>query len=97
MKHTRFESDYAPGTFLHITRLDDGDIVLKISGSGEMRIAMSGGKLHGERLVKCVEGFETAIDALAKDNYVPGNPCDHCMSCWRRRNAGMVRRRADNG
>ena len=64
MKRAVFESDYAPGTNIVIVQTDDGDIILKITGNGEMRIATSGGKLHGESLVDCVSGFAKAIDAI---------------------------------
>lgn len=66
MKYARFESDYAPGTYLTMVQTDDGDIVLKIRGNGEMRIATSGGKLHGKRLAQCIDGFRAALDALAE-------------------------------
>ena len=64
MKRVVFESDYAPGTNLVIMQTDDGDIILKISGNGEMRVATDGGKLHGQSLVDCVGGFAKAIDAI---------------------------------
>lgn len=64
MKNTVFESDYSPGTNLRLIKLDDGDVIIKIIGSGEMRIAASGGKLHGEKLVQCLKGFDSVIDAL---------------------------------
>lgn len=64
MKRAIFESDYAPGTNLAIVQTDDGDIILKITGNGEMRIATDGGKLHGQNLVDCVSGFAKAIDAI---------------------------------
>lgn len=67
MKTTLFESDYAPGTTLQIVQTDDGDIVLKIRGNGEMRIATSGGKLRGRRLAECMEGFSKIITAMEKD------------------------------
>lgn len=70
MKHARFESDYAPGTYLTMVQTDDGDIVLKIRGDGVMRIATSGGKLHGKRLTQCIDGFRAALDALATDTNV---------------------------
>lgn len=66
MKTVSFESDYAPGTILQIVQTDDGDIVLKIRGNGEMRIATSGGKLHGKQLVDCLKGFEQVVAALEK-------------------------------
>lgn len=67
MKSVMFESDYAPGTVLQIVQTDDGDIVLKIRGDGEMRITTSGGKLCGKRLVECIEGFSKIITALERD------------------------------
>lgn len=68
MKSVTFESDYAPGPTLQIVQTDDGDIILKVRGSGEMRIATSGGKLRGRKLVECVEGFSKIITALEKDD-----------------------------
>ena len=65
MKTVRFESDYAPGTYLTMVQTDDGDIILKIRGDGEMRIATSGGKLHGDQLVHCIHGFAEVIAALS--------------------------------
>lgn len=64
MKRAVFESDYAPGTTLFLLQTDDGDIIVKTRGDGEMRIATSGGKMHGRNLVDCVGGFAKAIDAI---------------------------------
>ena len=64
MKRAVFESDYAPGTTLFIMQTDDGDIIMKTRGEGEMRITTYGGKLHGKDLVDCINGFSKAIDAL---------------------------------
>lgn len=64
MKRAVFESDYAPGTTLFIMQTDDGDIIVKTRGEGEMRITTHGGKLHGQNLVDCVSGFAKAIDAI---------------------------------
>lgn len=64
MKRATFESDYAPGTTLFLLQTDDGDIIIKTKGEGEMRIATSGGKMHGRDLVDCVGGFAKAIDAI---------------------------------
>ena len=64
MRRAVFESDYAPGTTLFLLQTDDGDIIVKTRGSGEMRIATSGGKMHGRNLVDCVGGFAKAIDAI---------------------------------
>lgn len=73
MDQVRFESDYAPGTSLTITRTDDGDIILHIRGEGEMRIATNGGKLHGAPLVLCCNGFDAVMRAIRtseEQNYV---------------------------
>ena len=67
MKSVIYESDYAPGTTLQIVQTDDGDIVLKIRGNGEMRIATNGGKLHGVALTECIQGFTKVINALEKE------------------------------
>lgn len=64
MRRAVFESDYAPGTTLFLLQTDDGDIIVKTRGDGEMRIATSGGKMHGRDLVECVGGFAKAIDAI---------------------------------
>lgn len=64
MKTTVFESDYAPGTYLRIVQTDDGDIVFKIKGPGEMRIATSGGRLHGKKLNAVCAAASALIDAL---------------------------------
>jgi hypothetical protein len=63
-KTAKFESDYTRGTFLRLTRTADGDIVISIHGDGECRIATSGGKLHGEKMVEVVGLFSMIIDAL---------------------------------
>jgi hypothetical protein len=42
----------------------DGDIVISIHGDGECRIATSGGKLHGEKMVEVVGLFSSIIDTL---------------------------------
>ena len=68
MEQVRFESDYAPGTWLTITRTDDGDIILRIRGDGEMRIATDGGKLHGKTLVDVCDGFDSIIRTLQENS-----------------------------
>lgn len=67
MKQVSFVSDYSPETKLTVVKTDDGDIVLKIRGSGEMRIATSGGKLHGEDLVAVCDAFKTIMDIFEKN------------------------------
>jgi hypothetical protein len=65
MKHAMFKSDYSDA-LLKIIQTDDGDIVLKISNPGEMRIATQGGKLHGEDLVSVINSFKNIIEVLNK-------------------------------
>lgn len=67
MKQVKIDSDYAPGTSLRITQTDDGDIVLRIHGDGEMRIATSGGQFHGKQLVTVMKLFSAIIDAANKN------------------------------
>ncbi len=67
MKSVIYKSDYSDA-ILKIVQTDDGDIVLKISHPGEMRIATQGGKLHGEALVAVVDSFKNIIDILEKEN-----------------------------
>ena len=66
MKAVVYKSDYSDA-ILKIVHTDDGDIVLKISHPGEMRIATQGGKLHGEALVSVVNSFKNIIDVLEKE------------------------------
>ena len=64
MEQVSFVSDYSPTTRLIITQTDDGDIILKIRGDGEMRFATSGGSLHGTQLVCVTNGFTQIMNAL---------------------------------
>ena len=66
MMIAKYRSDYGPDTILTIVRTDDGDIVLRIRGNEEFRIATSGGKLHGEDLNIVVEAFERIIQVMNK-------------------------------
>jgi hypothetical protein len=63
-KTAKFESDYARGTFLRITKTMDGDVIISIHGDGEFRITTSGGQLRGEKLVEVVGLLHKVIDAL---------------------------------
>ncbi len=58
------KSDYDPDTGLRIIRNIDGDIIFKISGKGEMRIATSGGKFHGKKLNAILEASEALIESF---------------------------------
>ncbi len=60
----RIESDYYPGTFLTMSRTEDGDITFRVSGSGEMRIATSGGQFHGKDLAVITSSFGDLIDYI---------------------------------
>lgn len=66
MRSVKFVSDYCPGTVLRVVETDDGDIVLRIRGEGEMRIAMSGGKLHGTDLARVKSAFAEVIAVLSQ-------------------------------
>ena len=66
MKKATFISDYCPNTSLTVIQNDDGDVILHIRGNGEMRIATSGGRLHGEELVSVCGSFSKIIDSINK-------------------------------
>jgi hypothetical protein len=63
MKMARVESDYSSSK-LSLIQTDDGDIVVGLYNRGEFRIATSGGRFHGERLVEIVNKFSELIDLL---------------------------------
>lgn len=65
MKSAVIKSDYSEA-MLRIIQTDDGDIVLKVIGDGEFRIATSGGRLHGEELVSVITSFATILDTYKK-------------------------------
>lgn len=89
MKNAFFESDYAPGTYLRIVQTDDGDIVFKISGTGEMRIATSGGKLHGKKLSNVCTAASALMAALSADEGSEDN--SRCKGCAHRGCCGMMK------
>ena len=67
MKVATIQSDYSEA-LLKIIQTDDGDIVLKISNPGEMRIAVQGGRLHGNDLISVVNSFTKIIEVLNKEH-----------------------------
>ena len=67
MEMARFISDYDPETYITIIQNDDGDIILKVRGDGEMRVATSGGKLHGAALVSVCTAFRNIIEVLNEE------------------------------
>ena len=92
MKYVKVQSDYSPETYLKMVRTDDGDIVFKICGEGEMRIATSGGQFHGKELVEIVKALDTFMDVINKseEKSKDASPCtkcihrnsiEHCVSC----------------
>lgn len=65
MKYINVHSDYSPDTSMKMVRTDDGDVVFKICGTGEMRIATSGGHLHGKKLTAVLQAANALMDALS--------------------------------
>ncbi len=63
MKGALVRSDYSL-TKLSLIQTDDGDIIVKTTGTDEFRIATSGGQFHGEKLVEIVNKFSELIDLL---------------------------------
>lgn len=66
MKMAKIESDYSPSK-LSLLQTDDGDIIIGLYDRGEFRIATSGGRFHGQRLVDIVNKFSELIDLLNKE------------------------------
>ena len=70
MKITKVRSDYDPSCILTLVKNDDGDIIMDINkrmttdGKGEFRIAMSGGRFHGEKKSKIVSLVSELIDVF---------------------------------
>lgn len=64
MKQVKIQSDYGTDTYLIITRTDDGDVVFKIIGKEEMRIATSGSRFKGNTLINILKGLNEVIDAV---------------------------------
>lgn len=68
MKQASFVSDYSPANALNIVQTDDGDIlihnIIRSKTERGVCIATSGGKLHGEKLIKVTALFSQIIDTL---------------------------------
>ena len=60
----KIESDYSPSK-LSLIQTDDGDIVVGLYDRGEFRIAISGGRFHGQRLSDIVNKFSELIDLIS--------------------------------
>jgi hypothetical protein len=65
LRSVLIQSDYSDSK-LRIVQTDDGDIVLKVIGDGEFRIATNGGRLHGDDMVSVVTSFATILDTYKK-------------------------------
>lgn len=68
MKYSKAHSDYSPDTYMKMVRTDDGDIVFKICGTGEMRIATSGGHYHGQKLAAVLRAANALMAALSMED-----------------------------
>lgn len=61
-------SDYSPETTMRITMTEDGDVIFKIRGPGEVRIATSGGAFHGQQLAKFCEAARVIMEVAEEGN-----------------------------
>lgn len=61
-------SDYSSDTSMRITMTEDGDVIFKIRGPGEMRIATNGGAFHGQQLAKFCEAAKAIMELAESDN-----------------------------
>lgn len=64
MKVVKLISDYSPDTFMKIFKNDDCDIIMKIYGKDEMRIATSGSRFYGEQKIRLLNAFSEIINVL---------------------------------
>jgi len=69
----RIRSDYSPDTCMTIFQSEDGDIAVKVFGTGEMRITGEGGHLHGNDLVKVMEAFRNLMDVISEVELAAGS------------------------
>jgi len=69
MKVAKLLSDYSPDTFLKIFKNDDGDIIMKIYGEDEMRIATSGSRISGALKVRLMRAFSEIINVVNEGEY----------------------------
>lgn len=91
MKRVKILSDYDPGVYMGITQTDDGDFIFKIHGSGEMRIATSGGQIHGSKLVAVCRAIGDLMDALdMPDDSAPKEDNSPCKGCFFRGGCGRI-------
>ena len=80
MQYIKIQSDYSPDTYMKVVRTDDGDIVFKICGEGEMRIATNGGQFHGRKLVGICNAIKSLIHTVSiSDKDYDTSPCVGCI------------------
>lgn len=85
-KFIKVKSDYDPDTYMKIHHNSEGDVVFKIRGNGEMRIALSGGQFHGKKLCAIIDAVKALMDAISMEEEAPAknarwsdaSPCDGC-------------------
>lgn len=65
--YVKIQSDYSPDTYMRIHRICDGDVIFKIRGKGEMRIATSGGQFHGKKLIAILDAVKALMEAISMD------------------------------
>lgn len=90
MRQVKVQSDYDPKTSIRITQTEDGDFIFKIHGSGEMRIATSGGQLYRDKLVAVcravndlMDALEMPVDSILKEDHSPCKGCFYRGGCGR--------------
>lgn len=71
MKLAKYVSDYDPNTILTLLRNEDGDIVIRVTGPGEMRLTSNGGKLHGKSWLAVTAAVDRIIHVLNLENSSP--------------------------
>lgn len=91
MKYIKIHSDYSPDAYMKMIRTDDGDVVFKIGGKGEMRIATSGGQFHGKKLVAICDAVSALMDAFSMcDDNSENEDTSRCAGCVHRGCCGML-------
>ena len=83
----KIKSDYDPDTYMRIHRNSEGDVIFKIGGNGEMRIALSGGQFHGKKLCAIIDAVKALMEAISAEEeeqaqtsrWSDTSPCDGCL------------------
>lgn len=77
-KFIKVKSDYDPDTYMKIVHNSEGDVIFKIYGNGEMRIALSGGQFHGKELCTIIDAVKALMDAISNARWDYTTRCDTC-------------------